>query len=241
MRRLRNILLILHIAIGTTIAAQDKLELGLFLGGSYYVGDLNTGVPFKKTRPAVGVVSRYAFTDRLAAKLNAVVANIEGEYPSQDNIYLNSTSEYEFRRTFVDVGLTGEVNFRSYDHMFFKDKSKFTPYLTLGLAATIYKSYEENVDGKQKIVVSLPFGMGAKYKVNQWLRLGLEWTMRKTFADDLDLVGDVSGKVNPNDPYGFGSKVLTHNNDWYSLCGVTVTLSMWPRKLECYDGTNFNK
>lgn len=244
----QNILVTLHIVLFATfmsssveVSSQDKIELGVMLGGAYYMGDLNPSQHFLKPRPAIGFLGRYAFTDRLAAKLNITAAWLAGEYPSGGNIYKNG-GDYEFDRGIVDVGFTGEFNFMSYDHMFFKDKSKFTPYLTVGVAATCYKSYKEDSDGKERIVLSLPFGIGAKYKINQWLRLGMEWTMRKTFCDDLDMVGDVSGRVNGSDPYGFDEKVLTHNNDWYSIVGVTATISMWPRKLECNDGTrNFNK
>ena len=237
------LLVAIEMACTTAVLGQDKLEMGLYLGASYYMGDVNPSQHFKDTRPAIGFIGRYAFSDRLAAKLNVIGARLEGEYPSGGDIYLNyGGKEYEFERTIVDVGVTGEFNFMSYDHMFFKDKSRFTPYLTAGLAATCYKSYEEESDGKQRIVLSLPFGIGAKYKINEWLRVGFEWTMRKTFCDDLDLVGDTRGTINPADPYGMGKRVLTHNNDWYSLAGITVTMSMWPRKLECNDGTrSFNK
>jgi len=244
MARVRVFILIaLQLLSATVVVGQDKLELGLFLGASYYLGDVNPSQHFKDTRPAIGFIGRYAFSDRLAAKLNVTGARLEGEYPSGGDVYLNhDAKEYEFERTILDLGLTGEFNFMSYDHMFFKNKSRFTPYLTLGLAATCYKSYEEESDGKQRIVLSLPFGIGAKYKINEWLRVGLEWTMRKTFCDDLDLVGDIRGTIDPSDPYGIGDHTWTHNNDWYSLAGVTVTISMWPRKLECNDGTrSFNK
>lgn len=224
-----------------TSVAQDKLELGLFLGGAYYIGDLNPSQHFLNTRPAAGLVVRYAFTDRLAAKLNAIGAGLKGSYPEGGNVYVGQ-GDYDFDRIIADIGLTGEFNFMCYDHKFFKKQSRFTPYLTAGLVATCYESYKDDSDGKQRIVLSLPFGMGVKYKVTQWLRVGFEWTMRKTFCDDLDLVGDVGMGVDPSDPYKFNENVLSHNNDWYSLAGFTITLSMWPRKLECNDGTkSFNK
>lgn len=252
MHQRKNITTILHHTIyitfvgvamlcSVTTKAQDKLELGLFLGGAYYIGDLNPSQHFLNTRPAIGLITRYAFTDRLAVKLNAIGAGIAGSYPKQGDVYVG-TGNYSFDKIIVDIGLTGEFNFMSYDHMFFKQQSRFTPYLTLGLAATGYESYKDNSNGKQRIVLSLPFGIGVKYKVNQWLRLGLEWTMRKTFCDDIDLVDKTDVSIDPSDPYRFNENVLTHNNDWYSLIGATITLSMWPRKLQCNDGTkSFNK
>lgn len=241
--------------------SQDKLELGLFGGVSYYMGDLNPSQQFMKPRPAIGFVGRYAFSDRTAAKLNATVGGIAGEYPKQGDIYKNyhgvtravvdetgrtvnqKDSTYNFDRALLDIGLMAEFNFRSFDHQFMKDQSRFTPYITAGLAMTAYKRYDNSDDdGHLVFVLSLPFGAGVKYKATQWLRLGLEWTLRKTFVDDLDYVGNSDGKVDPNDPYGFDYHTSTHNNDWYSFCGVTVTISMWPRKLECNDGMkSFNR
>ncbi len=241
-------------------AAQDKLEFGLFGGVSYYMGELNPHTQFSHSRPAIGGLARYAFTDRLAAKVAITAAGIAGDYPDHDDLYVNwagttysmtdeegnvvSTTDrsYSFDRTLVDIVAMGEFNFRSYDHIFRQDESRFTPYLTLGIGATCYKRYEDGDDGKTVFVLSLPFGLGAKYKVNKWLRLGLEWRMHKTFVDDLDFVGEEDGKIDPSDPYGFDSSNYLNNNDWYSIVGVSVTVGMWPRKLSCNDGTrSFNR
>lgn len=93
----------------------------------------------------------------------------------------------------------------------------------------------QNEENKTVFVLSLPFGVGAKYKLNSWIRVGAEWSFRKTFVDDLDYVGG-SGIVNPDDPYGFDEKALTHNNDWYSFAGITVTFSFSRRKTACNGG-----
>lgn len=47
--------------------AQDRLELGLFGGGSYYLGEMNPSQQFKKTRPAAGFFARYMANDRIAS------------------------------------------------------------------------------------------------------------------------------------------------------------------------------
>lgn len=255
------ILMAMMLIVNTTDTnGQDKLELGLFFGGSYYMGDLNPSQQFKETRPAIGGIARYAINDRWAIKANAIVGGIAGKYPdsgdtylhdesytrtardSEGNPYAETNTEYSFDRTIADVGIMGEVNFRSYDHIFKKSQTRFTPYLTLGFATTMYKRYEDKDDVKTVFVLSLPFGFGTKYKVNKWLRLGFEWTWRKTFTDDLDRMNTNESLINPANPYGLGKTGWTHNNDWYSFVGVTVTCSMWPRKLSCYDGgRDFNR
>lgn len=249
------IIMILAVMQTSIVVAQDKLELGLFGGVSYYMGDLNPSQQFLKPRPAIGFVGRYCISDRTAIKLNVIGGGIAGEYPGRGDIYKNHDGvttlqvdangnsvttvdgKYKFERTIVDIGLMGEFNFMSFDHQFLKKQSRFTPYITIGLAATSYKRYDDSDDdGHMVFVLSLPFGAGVKYKINQWLRIGAEWTLRKTFVDDLDYVGESEGKVDASDPYGFNYTTATHNNDWYSFCGVTVTFSMWPRHLECNDG-----
>lgn len=240
---MKKLLLIIMVLLMGNTYAQNKLELGLFLGGSYYMGDLNPSQQFKMTRPAFGGVGRYVFTDRLAVRGNVIMANLAGKYPWSGDKYTNweNTDGYEFSRAVVDIAVMGEFNFMSYDHLFQKH-TRFTPYLTLGVGTTCYKSYGEKEGGKQTFILSLPFGLGAKYKVNKWLRLGFEWTWRKSFADDLDVVEINKAKIDPQDPYNIGTHSNVNNNDWYSMCGITVTMSMWPRKLECNDGLkSFNR
>ncbi|MCU4154904.1 outer membrane beta-barrel protein [Carboxylicivirga sp. A043] len=221
-----------------SIEAQDRLELGAFVGSSYYFGDLSTGVPFANSHVAAGGIGRYVFTDRIALKAMALYGTISGDYHGQDLKYLESTpnANYSFKRSIGDVSAQIELNFRSYDHKFISTTT-FTPYISFGLATTIYNRIDtdvENSAGKPSFILSLPFGIGAKYKINKYIRVGAEWTFRKTFVDDLDYMGE--GSVDPSDPYGFGESTFTHNNDWISFAGVYVTISMLKRKTKCNDG-----
>lgn len=229
--------LLFAVVISNSTQAQDRLELGGFVGASYYFGDLAKGVPFANAHPAVGGIARYVFTDRIALKGMALMGNISGSYHGQDLKYLeSSTEDYSFSRNIGDISAQVEFNFRSYDHKFISTTT-FTPYLSIGLATTIYSRIDtesENSAGKPSFILSLPFGIGAKYKINKYIRVGAEWTFRKTFVDDLDYVGD--GSIDPSDPYGFGESTFTHNNDWISFAGVYVTISMLKRKTKCNDG-----
>lgn len=218
--------------------AQNRFEIGVFGGAGSYYGDLNPSTPFKNSHPALGGLVRYNMTDRIAFKGSAILTELSGEYPSEGVLFPNASDvSYAFSRTIVDLSAQMELNFMSYDHPFVTN-TRFTPYLTYGVATTIYKRYGDemqNEENKTVFVLSLPFGVGAKYKLNSWIRVGAEWSFRKTFVDDLDYVGG-SGIVNPDDPYGFDEKALTHNNDWYSFAGITVTFSFSRRKTACNGG-----
>jgi len=236
-KHLLGLWVLLFLLNNIQMLAQDRLELGGFVGTSYYMGDLNAMGQFTNPHLAFGGIGRYVFTDRLALKGMALFGAISGDYKSQDLKYLESSdANYSFNRSIGDVSAQIEFNFRSYDHKFISTTT-FTPYISIGLATTIYNRIDtetENSAGKPSFILSLPFGVGAKYKINKYVRIGAEWTFRKTFVDDLDYMG--KGSINPSDPYGFGESTFTHNNDWISFAGVYVTISMLKRKTKCNDG-----
>ena len=59
-------------------SAQDRLELGLMAGGSYYLGDMNPSQQFKMTRPAAAFFGRYMANDRIAFRGQVGYFAIEG-------------------------------------------------------------------------------------------------------------------------------------------------------------------
>ncbi len=219
------------------VNGQDRIELGFFVGASYYFGDLNPGKQFYQPSTAFGGVGRYVLNDRYAIKGSVVMAPIKGSYPD-NGVYLpEGEVKYSFNRKMAEAALQLEFNFMSYDHWFIRD-SKFTPFVSLGLGTTAYKRFstdEQNPTEQTVFILSLPFGAGLKYKINQRIRVGLEWNFRKTFVDDLDVVGH-NLPISPDDPYGFDSSGSIHNNDWYSFAGVTVTFSLFKRKSSCNGG-----
>ncbi|WP_282036732.1 DUF6089 family protein [Saccharicrinis aurantiacus] len=217
--------------------SQDRIEIGGFVGASYYLGDLNPSKQFNNSSLALGGVGRYVIDDRYAVKGSLTMARLKGSYHENDIVFPEGNVEYSFDRPIGDAAIQLEFNFLSYDHWFDKN-SNWTPYVSVGLGTTAYKRFgtePENYSEETVFILSLPFGAGLKYKLNNRFRVGLEWSFRKTFVDDLDVVGH-NLPINPNDPYGFGSNNGVHNNDWYSFAGVMVTYSMFKRKGQCNGG-----
>lgn len=220
-----------------SVKAQDKLELGMFLGASYYIGDLNPQKQFYQPGLVIGGIGRYVLSDRVAFKGTFSMASLKGSYPDNGVLFPEGNIDYSFNRQIGDATAQMEFNFMSYDHKFIHN-TNFTPYLSFGLGTTIYKRFStesENNSEQTVFILSLPIGVGVKYKINKWIRVGAEWSFRKTFVDDLDVVGN-NLPINPGDPYAFdvGSKI--HNNDWYSFAGVMVTFSLFKRNSECNGG-----
>lgn len=251
----RTVLSLCALCASLTSVAQDRLELGLMAGGSYYLGEMNPSQQFKMTRPAAAFFGRYMANDRIAFRGQVGYFGTAGKYDSSSgDVYSSAVApsgggfkegqtevvrplDCDFENGLIDVSFLGEFNFLSFDHMFRKDQTRFTPYLALGLGCTAYSHYKAGAK-KRQFVLSLPFGFGVKYKVNKLLRLGLEWTFHKTFTDELECVEDTQGTFDPSDPYRNGVHKMTHNNDWFAHVCVAVSFSLWPRSLVCQDGFN---
>lgn len=223
---------------GASVNGQRRVDVGGFLGASYYLGDLNPGGHFKNSHPAVGALIRYNFSYRWSLKGALTLGSISGNYPTDKVVMPSLTPDaYQFKRTMLDLSGMVEFNFLPFDHPFIEN-SNFTPYLTVGLATSEYQRYvvdSQQNNNKSVFLLSLPFGLGVKYKLTDWVRIGAEWTLRKTFVDDLDLTTS-QPSVNPADPYAFHETEQYHNNDWYSFAGVIVSFSMFDRKISCQAG-----
>ena len=247
---------VLFFLFGTSAFSQT-LEVGLFGGGSYYIGDLNPSTPFVNTQIAYGVLVRYNLDERWALKLGVTRGMIKG---NSSNTTFLPDRELRFESPVSDISAVVEFNFFKY---FTGSKHNWiTPYLFAGIGAFLY----EPVAGGAKLRalgtegqnigylgrkpysstgLSIPFGVGVKASLTKRLALGAYWEMHKTFTDYLDDISTtyyLNGPViDPNVPEQFLSDPpMTHeqgmqrgnskSKDWYSFAGITLTYRFDLRK-----------
>jgi hypothetical protein len=199
------VLIILPLLIAATVSAQHSGEFGIFLGASYYTGDLNPMGHFNNlTKPAGGGVFRYNFNPRLAVRINALYGIIEGDDAST-NSFAQQQRNLQFKSNVMEFSGQGEFNF--FDYRVGSEKHAFTPYLFLGVGVFNFapRAYLNGswidlqplgTEGqgtplsdrkKYKLTqVSVPFGVGIKTNLAKRIGLAIEWGMRKTFTDYLD-------------------------------------------------------
>jgi hypothetical protein len=229
MHTIQKYLILLLVFFWGFLSAQDKMyvprplkmspknsEIGIFLGASYYTGDLNPGGHFNRfTRPAAGGLYRMNFNQRFAAKAIASIGSIEADdaYSNNDQIRNRNLS---FRSKIYEFAVEEEFNFLPFA---IGNKKTFisTPYVFGGLAVFhfnpegMYQGRWYNLQplgtegqgsafSSQKpyslTQFSIPFGVGIKINTAKFVGINFEWGVRKTFTDYLD---DVSG--NYPDPY----------------------------------------
>ena len=185
------------------LSSSAQLELGVFGGGSFYMGDLNPSIPFLQTKPAFGVLSRYNFNSRWVAKANLYQGNIAGD---DDVSGFLPERELPFESGITEFGGVMEFHFLPYFNG--SMRNFYTPYLFGGMAVLFHRPKRDEKDlrdfgtegqnnstflepGTSRpeysyVILSIPFGIGIKYSFSHRIAASVEWGMRKTFFDYLD-------------------------------------------------------
>jgi len=192
------------ISCSFSLSAQKSNEIGIFLGGSYYIGELNPSKHLSSlTRPAGGVVYRHNFNYRLAVAGSLLFGSIQG-IDARSSDFEQQQRNLSFRSHVYELAGRAEFNFIEYK--IGDDRHQFTPFMFLGVAVFNFNpkaSYnnewvalqplhtEGQTKGYFKTQVSIPFGAGVRINLAKRIGLVAEWGMRKTFTDYLDDVSTV--------------------------------------------------
>lgn len=209
------------IVFSNTVIAQKTAELGILLGRSYYLGEINP-----KTHMGNGVGSfcfgalfRYNLNDRYSLKLNLNRAKLTGDDLESEFLF-NQGRKAQFETKLTELTATIEFNFLPYK-LGSRDKA-FSPYLFTGFSYYWYNP-STTVNGTEVVTseslkesgVAFAFGPGIKLNMGRKISLNLEWGFRKTFTDYLDGLPNLA-----NDIFEQGKD---YNNDWYVISGFMFT------------------
>ncbi len=198
----KGILIIIAFFSILTAKAQ-YLEVGLQAGGMFYSGDLShtVGSTLRETHPAIGLFVKQNFSDYFALEGHFNYGQISGrdKYAKEEDLVKRDLS---FQSTIMEFGAQVEYNFQGYQP--YGMYQPFSPYAFLGVGATLfnpktrYNNAWEYLQPLQtegvaykKVAISIPFGFGVKYALNDTWNVGGFFGWRPTLSDYLD---DVSGK-----------------------------------------------
>ncbi len=207
--------------------AQDDgylMELGLGGGGSFYMGDANNRL-YRDTNGMFSFMARYNVNSRFALKGSLSAAGITGS--SKNAFGVIPGDEIRFSRTVYDFGVQVEWGFCGYGLQDWNDCHRLAPYGLLGIGMTFAPEPVSN-----DFAANFPIGLGVKYKLSERVNIGLEWTMRFTTSDRLDVTQTYDTSLeNPFLIKGKGIK----NKDSYSFTMLYVTFDVFRRPCNCND------
>lgn len=206
--------LLLFCGMSWQTSAQKGLELGGWVGASYYFGDLNTNYRLTKPGFAGGLNGRYNLNTRLAAKASISYAQLRASDADSDNQFENQRNLEFYNNVFE---LTGQFEFNFFPYVHGSKDHWYTPYIFGGLSA-FYHDPKRTIDGTTYTLRdfgtegqaagdeylpfsgSLTFGGGFKWDIAESWSMNIEFGVRKLFTDFID---DVNGTY--PDPLALGA------------------------------------
>ena len=193
----------------STAANAQIMEVGINAGAAGYMGDLNPANPLVFSGPSFGAFVKGNLDPYWAVGLHYNYGKIKGND-------LNSSNQ-DFRNRGLNFStplneLSLQVDFNFLDYFSGGGTKNFTPYIFGGLGGVLFnpkgkyegETYElryyktEGVKYKN-YALSIPYGVGVKYRISERLGLLTQLGYRTTMTDYLD---DVSGyyPLVPGDP-----------------------------------------
>jgi len=186
---------------------RSRSELGVLLGGSYYIGDLNQFRHFQGTQPAAGLIYRYTYHTRLALRANFTYGKVMAS-DANASLDINKNRNLSFESNIFEVA--GGVEFNYMPFFLGSQKYKGTAYLLAQIGVFRMNPMTEyngemielqplgtegqgsDLNSKKNyslMQLSIPLGVGVKFALGKKVALNFEYGIRKTFTDYLDDVG----------------------------------------------------
>ena len=184
--------------------SRSRSELGALIGGSYYLGDLNSVKQFDNTHLAFGVLYRYNVHSRLALRFNLTYGKVSGTDADAERAVIQNRN-LDFASQLYEGA--GGLEFNYFPFRIGHDKYFVTPYLLAQIGFFHMNPYTSYNGGKvflqplgtegqgsdlssikpyRLTQLCVPLAVGFKMSVGGRATIGAEFGIRKTFTDYLD-------------------------------------------------------
>ncbi|MEQ6123547.1 DUF6089 family protein [Pseudotenacibaculum sp. MALMAid0570] len=206
-------MLLLCICVSSNCFSQIN-EIGFFVGGTNYVGDVGRTNYIQPNNPGGTILYKYNVNPRIALRGTVSRFSLLGDDSESENA-IRRARGFKFQNQVNEIAVGIEYNFFEYD---LSSTNKIsTPYILLQVAAVDYETPRlETSPGNYRFTrntsVAIPFGLGFKTKVYGKIAFAVEASFRYTFTDKLDY----STSQFPALDFGGTS------NDWYMFTGVSL-------------------
>jgi hypothetical protein len=197
-------------------------DVGLFFGGSYYIGDLNTSKQFYKISPAYGLMLRKNYNMRYSLGVHFFYGAISADDADSKYEY-QKMRNFSFSTKLYDFTFQGEFNFLPYK--IGDDSRFFSPYTFVGLS--LYKT--------ETTRFAIPFGFGFKLSFAKRTAVEFEWGFRKVQNDMIDNTTGNNIPTKATQFKGFINKQTGYynSNDWYSFIGLKLVYKFSEETFKC--------
>ncbi len=228
---MRRHVICLFFLLALTGANAQINELGIFVGGGNYIGDIGPTDYVKPNEFAFGAMYRWNRSPRHSWRFSIIHSKITSRDEDSDTPG-RFQRDLDFENSITEF--SGGLEFSFFDFNLHELETQFTPYVYTGLSYFIYDEllYDTEVTAKKDHTAgafAIPMIVGVKTNIAPKLILGFEVGARYTFTDNID--GN-----NPSDenlaPARFGN---INSKDWYVFTGLTLTYTFTEKPCYCAD------
>lgn len=229
---MKKALFIILFFMGFNLSYAQINEVGVFLGGSNYIGDIGKTTYIYPNSYAVGGIYKWNMHPQYSIRATYTYSKIKGDDIKSNNSYRQFRG-LKFENSLHEFAAGIEYHFFKYSLS--KIGYTHTPYIILEAAVANYSTveYESTISGllaieKRTFNFSIPFGVGYKTKLARNVGIGIETSFRYTFNDKMDGYPQIVDGAEIN---------YTNGNDWYVFTGITIVYGFG--REGCYTGNHF--
>jgi hypothetical protein len=227
---MRYLILFLFSVLFTPSAQSQIYEIGVFGGGSNFIGDVGATNYIAPKDPAIGLLLKWNRSPRHSWRVSIIYADIAGEDKKSDDPRRKERN-YSFDNNLIEISAGMEFTF--FDFNLHGTGHKSTPYLYTGITTAKHDNYRFSQNGAYTSenttswAYGIPMVLGYKIALTNHFILGAEVGARYTFSDELD--GSVPDSQHLQS-LSFGN---INSNDWYVFSGFTLTYTFGQRPCYC--------
>ncbi len=195
-------------------------EIGVFVGGSNYIGDIGPTDYIAPNNISLGVLYKWNKHKRYSFRGSFMYGKITADDQDASSMARKERG-LSFENEVKELSVGFEFNFFDFD--LHKYGTHVTPYLYTGVTyfwyEALYFSDGQALKFDTDQTFALPMVAGIKANVTSRWVVALEIGARLTFTDGLDGSNPVKGlKDDPTLKFG-----NVNSDDWYVFTGITLT------------------
>lgn len=225
---MRKLLFYIFILFSSLSIKAQINELGIFLGGANYIGDVGPTDYISPNEPAFGIIYKWNRSPRHSWRFSYIHGQISANDKDSD-VPSRSLRGINFKNNIDEFALGLEFNFFDFD--LHSSDWAMTPYVSTGVNYFIYNEFffpskAQKFDYRHS-QFAIPMIIGLKTRIFNHFVLGAEIGARYTFTDNLD-----GSHPRNNNLKGlqFGN---LNSKDWYVFSGITLTYTFGKNPCFC--------
>ena len=229
---MRHLTILILSILSIQLSVAQINEIGIFLGGSNFIGDVGATDYISPNQLAIGGLYKWNRSKRHSYRASLIFSELEGIDTNSDDPRRVQRG-YEFSSKITEISLGMEFTFLDFN--LHSGEKLGTPYLYSGVSVAYHDNHTfindvQTSENTASWAYGIPMVLGFKSNFMENFILGIEIGARYTFSDELD--GSVPDSKETIQQLRFGN---INNNDWYVFSGITLTYTFGENPCYCVE------